>query len=293
MFLYFCDVKPEYINDKALDRFIKSALEEDIGDGDHSTLASVPAHIENEAQLIIKDNGIIAGVELAEKIFHAVDANLKVELLVKDGDRVKKGEIGLVVKGKAQSILSAERLVLNCLQRMSGIATFTDNLNSIIADTKAQLLDTRKTTPNFRMMEKWAVYIGGGKNHRFGLFDMIMLKDNHVDFAGSIKKAIEATKDYLQKNNKQLRIEVETRNLSEVKEVLAVEGIDVIMLDNMSPEDMKKAIELINGKYVTEASGGITEDTIREVAETGVDFISVGALTHSIKSLDISLKAKK
>lgn len=286
-------MKPDYITDIALNSFIKNALEEDLGDGDHSSLASVPAHITDKAHLIIKGDGIIAGVELAERIFKAVDPSLKVSTFIKDGDKVKKGDIGLTVEGKAQSILSSERLVLNCMQRMSGIATYTTYLNSLIAGTKARLLDTRKTTPNFRMMEKWAVVIGGGKNHRFGLFDMIMLKDNHVDFAGGIEKAITATKNYLKAINKNLRIEVETRSIDEVKQVLAVGGVDVIMLDNMDYDSMKEAVRLIDGKYETEASGGITEETIRKVAECGVDYISVGALTHSITSMDISLKALK
>ncbi|MDW8296741.1 MAG: carboxylating nicotinate-nucleotide diphosphorylase, partial [Raineya sp.] len=241
----------------------------------------------------IKDEGILAGVELAKMIFKAVDNTLQVEILISDGSAVKKGDVGLYVTGKARSILQAERLVLNCMQRMSGIATYTNFLQQKIAHTKAKLLDTRKTTPNFRICEKWAVWIGGGRNHRFGLYDMIMLKDNHIDYAGGIRKAIEATHKYLKDKNLSLRIEVETRNLQEVQEVLEVGGVDVIMLDNMNLVDMRKAVEMIAGKYQTEASGGVTEETIVGIAECGVDFISVGALTHSVKSLDISLKAVK
>jgi nicotinate-nucleotide pyrophosphorylase (carboxylating) len=281
----------QYRTEENINQFIKSALEEDIRDGDHSSLAAIPKGTLNTAQLIIKSDGILAGVEMAEYIFQAVNKNLKLEIFKKDGEKVKKGEIGLKVSGEASSILTAERLVLNCMQRMSGIATYTHNLNKLIAHTSTKLLDTRKTTPNFRLAEKWAVEIGGGKNHRFGLFDMIMLKDNHNDFAGGITASVNATKKYLKEKNLALRIEVETRNLEEVKEALEVGGVDVIMLDNMSVETMKKAVNLIGDQCQTEASGGITESTIVKIAETGVDFISVGALTHSYKSLDISLKA--
>jgi len=240
---------------------------------------------------LVKDNGVLAGVELASYIFHQFDPSLKLEIKLKDGDSVAKGDVAFTVQGSARSILTTERLVLNCMQRMSGIATYTQRLTALVKGTKAPLLDTRKTTPNFRMLEKWAVVIGGGQNHRIGLFDMIMLKDNHIDMAGGIEKAILQTKDYLRASKRGLKIEVETRNLKEVEEVLRVGGVDVIMLDNMSPEEMKKAVWLISGRYKTEASGGITEETIRSVAESGVDFISVGALTHSVKSLDLSLKA--
>lgn len=281
----------QYLTEENINQFIKSALEEDIRDGDHSSLASIPKGTLNTAQLIIKNDGILAGVKMAEYVFSAVDKNLKLEIHKKDGDVVKKGDIGLKVHGEASSILTSERLVLNCLQRMSGIATYTHNLSKMIAHTYTKILDTRKTTPNFRLAEKWAVEIGGGKNHRFGLFDMIMLKDNHNDFAGGITASVTATKKYLKEKNLDLRIEVETRNLEEVKEALKVGGVDVIMLDNMSVEEMKKAVNLIGDKCQTEASGGITESTIVKIAETGVDFISVGALTHSYKSLDISLKA--
>ena len=286
-------MKPNYANEKALKRLIKDALIEDVGDGDHSSLASVPPNAQGKAQLIVKDEGILAGIELAEIIFATVDKKLQVDIKIKDGEKVQKGDIGLIVEGKAQSILKAERLVLNCMQRMSGIATFTNKLKQKISHTKAQLLDTRKTTPNFRICEKWAVWIGGGQNHRFGLYDMIMLKDNHIDYAGSIRQAVEATKQYLKENNKNLRIEVETRNLKEVKETLAVGGVDVIMLDNMDLATMREAVALIGDQAQTEASGGVTEETITAIAQCGVDFISVGALTHSVRSLDISLKAMK
>ncbi|GAB3203045.1 nicotinate-nucleotide pyrophosphorylase (carboxylating) [Pontibacter aydingkolensis] len=284
-------MKPTYLTEKSINEFISRALAEDIGDGDHSSLASIPADAQNQARLLIKGKGILAGVELAGYIFNAVDPELEVEVLLRDGTPVKYGDIGLTVKGKAQSILTSERLVLNCMQRMSGIATYTHYLTSLIEGTGTKLLDTRKTTPNFRIMEKWAVVIGGGHNHRFGLYDMIMLKDNHVDYAGGIEQAITATHRYLKEKGKDLKIEVETRTLEEVKQVLETGGIHRIMLDNMSTDMMREAVALIGGKYETEASGGITEETIRAVAECGVDFISVGALTHSIKSMDISLKA--
>lgn len=286
-------MRPSYANDEALYNLIDNAFKEDVGDGDHSSLSSVPSNAMGKAQLIIKDNGILAGMELAQIIFARVDADLKVDVRIQDGTRVEKGQIGLYVEGKAQSILKAERLVLNCMQRMSGIATFTDKLNQKIAHTKAKLLDTRKTTPNFRICEKWAVWIGGGKNHRFGLYDMIMLKDNHIDYAGGIRQAVLAAQSYLKETGRKLRIEVETRNLQEVQEALEVGGVDVIMLDNMNTNMMKEAVALIGDKVETEASGGITDETIAAVAECGVDFISVGALTHSIKSMDISLKAMK
>ncbi|MBD1397366.1 carboxylating nicotinate-nucleotide diphosphorylase [Pontibacter sp. JH31] len=284
-------MKATYLTEQSIAEFISRALAEDVGDGDHSSLASIPNEAQNQARLLVKGEGILAGVELAGYIFKQVDTDLQVEVLLQDGAVVKYGDVALTVKGKAQSILTAERLVLNCMQRMSGIATYTHYLNSLIAGTKAKLLDTRKTTPNFRMMEKWAVLIGGGVNHRFGLFDMIILKDNHVDYAGGIREAIEATHRYLKAKGKDLRIEVETRNLEEVKEALETGGIARIMLDNMSPVLMREAVALIDGRFETEASGGITEATIADVAKCGVDFISVGALTHSIKSMDLSLKA--
>ncbi|UCS94427.1 carboxylating nicotinate-nucleotide diphosphorylase [Echinicola marina] len=284
-------MKENYLTQENLEAFIQSAFKEDVGEGDHSTLASIPKGQMGKAQLIIKEDGIIAGLKLAEMIFHSYDTDLEVKLLMEDGQIANKGDIGLTVAGKAASILTTERLVLNCMQRMSGIATKTHQLTQLISHTKAKLLDTRKTTPNFRMLEKWAVAIGGGENHRFALYDMVMLKDNHIDFAGGIAAAIQATQKYLKENLLDLKIEVETRNLKEVKEVLAVGGVDVIMLDNMSNEAMKEAVSLIDGKMATEASGGITEESLKGVAECGVDFISVGALTHHVKSLDISLKA--
>jgi nicotinate-nucleotide pyrophosphorylase (carboxylating) len=286
-------VKIKYLTKRAVFKFIDAALKEDIGDGDHSTMAAIPEDLQQEAQLLIKDDGIIAGLQLAEWIFKRFDNELEVTLLKKDGDIVSEGEVGLKVKGRARSILSTERLVLNCLQRMSGIATYTRKLTDLIRHTNAKLLDTRKTGPNFRIAEKWAVKIGGGENHRFGLYDMVMLKDNHVDYAGGIKKAVERTKKYLLQHNKDLKIEVETRTLAEVSEALEAGGVDVIMLDNMLPSMMKDALRMIDGQSQTEASGGITEKNIKEMAETGVDYISVGALTHSYRSLDISLKAVK
>ena len=280
-----------YLTPEAIRTFIRAALAEDIGTGDHSSLAAVPAGVLRQARLLIKDSGILAGMELAVIIFHEVDASLHVNCLLADGAAVQYGDVGLTVSGRAQSILQAERLVLNCMQRMSGIATGTHRLVQMIAHTKARLLDTRKTTPNFRLPEKWAVAIGGGTNHRFGLFDMVMLKDNHNDYAGGITQAITATHKYLKEKDLDLQIVVETRNLHEVELVLQTGGITRIMLDNMPPGQMREAVALINGRFPTEASGGITERTIVAVAETGVDYISVGALTHSIKSLDISLKA--
>lgn len=284
-------MKPSYLTPEALHNFIQSALQEDIGPGDYSSLASIPSDQKGRARLLIKDDGVIAGLELAELIFKAVDPSLEVEFFKKDGEISKSGEIGLHVYGPAASILSAERLVLNCLQRMSGIATKTHNLTQLILHTKARLMDTRKTTPNFRLMEKWAVAIGGGVNHRFALYDMVMLKDNHVDFAGGIRPAIERTRKYLQDKGLNLKIEVETRNLAEVHEVLEVGGIDFIMLDNMDYATMREAVKMIGGKYSTEASGGITAETLADVAECGVDYISMGALTYSVQALDMSLKA--
>lgn len=286
-------MQPAYLTTQAVDQFIRLALAEDLGEGDHSTLGAVPATKISKANLLVKDNGILAGVAMAQKIFQVVDDTLKVSVFKNDGDSIVKGEIAFTVEGKAQSILMAERLVLNCMQRMSGIATYTHKLCKLIEGTSARLMDTRKTTPNFRLMEKWAVAIGGGMNHRFALYDMVMLKDNHIDMAGGVRAAIEQVKAYLKRTNKSLKIEVETRTLAEVEEVLQVGGIDVIMLDNMSMDQMRQAVKLIGGRYKTEASGGITETTLRSVAECGVDYISVGALTHSVKSLDLSLKVSK
>ncbi|MGN6644991.1 MAG: carboxylating nicotinate-nucleotide diphosphorylase [Cytophaga sp.] len=280
-----------YITPEAIDTFIHQALQEDVGDGDHTSLASIPKGVQGRAQLILKDSGILAGMDVAKRIFECVDPALQLTINMKDGDRFEPGQIALTVSGSVHSILTAERLVLNTMQRMSGIASYTNQLQSLIAHTKAKVLDTRKTTPNFRMLEKWAVKIGGGVNHRYGLFDMILLKDNHVDFAGGIKQALQHSKKYIQETGKDLRIEIETRNLKEVQEALEEGGAFRIMLDNMSPAQMKEAVLLINHKAETEASGGINENTIVAVAESGVDYISIGSLSHSYKSKDMSLKA--
>jgi nicotinate-nucleotide pyrophosphorylase (carboxylating) len=279
-----------YLTEIAVRHFIERSLQEDIGDGDHSTLGAVPQETQAKAKLLIKDTGILAGVELAEKIFKTYDPTLALELFKNDGQSINKGEIAFVVSGSARSILSTERVVLNCMQRMSGIATYTHRLKNLISGTYATLIDTRKTTPNFRIAEKWAVTIGGGVNHRFALYDMVMLKDNHIDIAGGITKAVANTKKYLASIAQPLKIEVEARTLEDVNELTVIDGIDVIMLDNMSLADMKAAVSIIKGNCKTEASGGITESNLLEVAKTGVDFISIGALTHSVKSLDLSLK---
>lgn len=282
---------PESLYGFSVDEFINKALTEDVGDGDHTSLACIPDSVNRKARLLVKENGVIAGVELAVRIFKQVDNRLKVQILIPDGTPVKKGDVALIVSGKARSILVAERLVLNCMQRMSGIATTTQKLVILCKGTNAKVIDTRKTTPLMRGLEKWAVVLGGGANHRIGLYDMILIKDNHIDYAGGIKEAIEAANAYLKSNKKKLRIEIEARNIDEVRQILATGNINRIMLDNFAIPDLKKAVKLINGKYETEASGGITEKTIASYAKTGVDFISVGALTHSIKSLDLSLKA--
>ena len=284
-------MRPPYISDDFLRQFIAAALSEDVGDGDHSTLASIPADAQKTARLLVKDNGILAGVDLAKEIFRLVDGDLQLQILINDGMKIQSGDIAFSITGSARTILTLERLVLNCMQRMSAIATKTHHYKSLIAGTKAQLLDTRKTTPNFRLLEKWAVLIGGGTNHRIGLFDMIMLKDNHIDMAGGISAAINRTKDYLRGINRKLPIEVETRSLDEVREALDTGGVDIIMLDNMDIQTMREAVAIIGDRCKTEASGGVTEDTIRSIAECGVDYISVGALTHAVKSLDLSLKA--
>lgn len=285
-------MKPKYVTPEYLDRFIELAMAEDIGDGDHSSLSTIPKDLKGVARLKIKQNGIIAGLEIAKEIFYKIDASLELNIDAKDGDSVHVGEIAFDVKGPVRSILAAERLVLNCMQRMSGIATYTNYLCKLIEGTSAKILDTRKTTPNLRPLEKWAVIIGGGTNHRFALYDMIMLKDNHVDYSGGVAQALESSKTYLETTGKDLKIEIETRNLDEVKEVLRTGVADVIMLDNMDTATMKVAVELIGGTMKTEASGGITEENILEMARTGVDYISIGALTHSVKSLDMSLKAE-
>ena len=279
--------------EKDFKKFITDSLKEDIGDGDHSSMASIPIEARNKAHLIVKDEGIIAGLELAKMIFNHVDDSLKITFHVKDGDNVKFGDVAFVVEGNSISILTAERLVLNCMQRMSAIATKTSYLNSLISTTNCKLLDTRKTTPLNRKLEKWAVRIGGGVNHRFGLYDMIMIKDNHIDFAGGISQAIQKTKQYLKYNNKKLEIIVEARNLEEVNKILLEGGVKRILLDNFDYENTIKAVEIIGNKCQTESSGGITEKTILEYARCGINYISVGALTHTVKNFDMSLKVLK
>ena len=273
------------------DRLIDLAFAEDIGDGDHTTLCCIPEDAMGKSHLLIKEDGILAGVEVAKRVFSRFDPDLKVEVLIEDGTPVKVGDIAMVVSGKVRSLLQTERLMLNIMQRMSGIATVTNKYVERLKGTHTRVLDTRKTTPGLRMLEKQAVKIGGGVNHRIGLFDMILLKDNHVDFSGGIKNAIDRCHAYLKEKGLDLKIEIEVRNFDELQQVLDHGGVDRIMLDNFSVEDTKRAVELIDGKYETESSGGITIDTLRDYAEAGVDFISVGALTHSVKGLDMSFKA--
>lgn len=277
--------------DKLIDDLIKLAFAEDIGDGDHTTLCCIPENAMGKSKLLIKEEGILAGVEMAQRIFKDFDPNLKMEIFIKDGTAVKPGDIAFTVEGKVRSLLQTERLMLNVMQRMSGIATVTNKYVKRLEGLHTRILDTRKTTPGLRMIEKAAVKIGGGVNHRIGLFDMILLKDNHIDFAGGIEKAITRAKEYLKEKGKDLKIEIEVRNMDELEEVMRIGGIDRIMLDNFTPELTRKAVKRIGGKYGTESSGGITFDTIRDYAECGVDFISVGALTHSVKGLDMSFKA--
>ncbi len=274
-----------------LDEIILNALKEDIGAGDFSTISCVPKDAKGSAHLVVKENGVLAGIEVAKRIYELYDPSLIFEIFKKDGDLIKKGDFAFRVEGSSQSILTTERLVLNCLQRMSGIATLTAKIKKEIEGCNSIILDTRKTTPGIRFLEKWAVKIGGGENHRFGLYDMIMLKDNHIDYAGGISAAIENTKRFLASSNKTLKIEIEVRNTKELEEVLRVGGVDRIMLDNFSPENLKEALKIIPKEFETEASGGITLENIRAYAETNVNFISLGALTHSVKSLDLSLKA--
>lgn len=274
-----------------INNLITLAFAEDIGEGDHTTLCSIPESEMGESRLLIKEKGVLAGVEIAKRVFFRFDPELKVNVFMEDGASVKPGDIAFVVSGKVRSILQTERLVLNIMQRMSGIATVTKEYVELLEGTSAKVLDTRKTTPGMRLLEKQAVKIGGGENHRIGLFDMILLKDNHVDFAGSIENAIHGAQRYLKEKNKKLNIEIEVRSLTELEEVLHTGGVDRIMLDNFTPETTREAVEIVNGRVELESSGGITRDTIRAYAETGVDFISVGALTHSVKSLDMSLKA--
>lgn len=279
------------IDEEYLDGFISQAIAEDVGPGDHSSNCSIPESANGKMQLLVKENGILAGVNVAKRIFEKVDPAIEVNLLMKDGDLISTGDIAFTIEGPIRGMLRGERLALNLMQRMSGIATITHKYVSIIAHTSTRLLDTRKTTPNLRPFEKYAVTIGGGMNHRMGLYDMIMLKDNHVDFAGGVKQAIEKAKAYLKKNDLEIPIEIETRNLEELAQVLEVGGVQRVMLDNYSVEKTVKAVAMVNGRVETESSGGITESTIKAYAETGVDFVSVGALTHSVKSLDLSLKA--
>ena len=274
-----------------IDKLIDLAFAEDIGDGDHTTLSCIPATAMGKSKLLIKEAGVLAGIEVAKEIFNRFDPTMKVEVFINDGAEVKPGDVAMIVEGKIQSLLQTERLMLNVMQRMSGIATMTRKYVKQLEGTKTRVLDTRKTTPGLRMLEKAAVKIGGGVNHRIGLFDMILLKDNHVDFAGGIDKAINRAKEYCKEKGKDLKIEIEVRNLDELREVMRVGGVDRIMLDNFSPELTREAVKIVGGKYETESSGGITYDTIRDYAECGVDFISVGALTHSVKGLDMSFKA--
>ena len=273
------------------DRLIDLAFAEDIGDGDHTTLCCIPEDAMGNSKLLIKEDGILAGVEVAKKVFARFDPTMEVEVFMGDGSRVKKGDVAMIVTGKIRSLLQTERLMLNIMQRMSGIATMTDRYVERLKGTKTHVLDTRKTTPGMRMLEKQAVKIGGGVNHRIGLFDMILLKDNHVDFSGGIKNAITRCHKYLEEKGLNLKIEIEVRSFDEIRQVMECGGVDRIMLDNFSVEDTRKAVEMIGGKYETESSGGITFDTIRDYAECGVDFVSVGALTHSVKGLDMSFKA--
>jgi nicotinate-nucleotide pyrophosphorylase (carboxylating) len=271
--------------------FIRLALEEDLGDGDHTSLSTIPAEAQNRAKLLVKEDGLVAGVELATLIFAQVDADLQVDVLIQDGTFIKKGDIVLTVAGRAQSILKAERLVLNCMQRMSGIATYTNKMVRLLDGLPTKLLDTRKTTPNFRICEKWATRIGGAVNHRYALYDMILIKDNHVDYAGGIEAAITKANQYLQQTGRNLPIEIEVRNLDELEQALQVGQIQRVMLDNFNFENLREAVRRIGNRYPTEASGGINETTIRQYAECGVDYVSVGALTHHVSSLDLSLKA--
>ncbi len=277
--------------DKEIDLIIANAIREDVGDGDHSSLACIPITTQGKAKLLVKDEGVLAGVDFAKKVFEFVDADLKVETLIEDGTVVKYGDIAFYVSGNSQSILKAERLVLNAMQRMSAIATKTNDFVRLLEGTGTKVLDTRKTTPGIRALEKWAVKIGGGENHRFALYDMIMLKDNHIDFAGGIIKAIEKTKEYLKDNDLDLKIIVEARNLEEIKTILQTSGVYRILIDNFNYEDTREAVKLIGDTCLTESSGGINEETIRKYAECGVNYISSGALTHSVYNLDLSLKA--
>lgn len=277
--------------DQEIERIISTAIKEDIGSGDYSSLACIPKEAKGKAELLVKEDGVLAGVDFAKKLYHFVDQTLKVEVLKPDGTKVKKGDSAFYISGSKQSILKAERISLNAMQRMSAIASKTNAFAEALKGTKTKILDTRKTTPGIRLLEKWAVQIGGGVNHRFGLYDMIMLKDNHIDFAGGVSQAIQQTKSYLKQNNLDLKIVVEARDLNEIEEILKNDGAHRILIDNFNFEDTRKAVKLINGAVETESSGNITLDTVRQYADCGVDFVSSGALTHSIHNLDLSLKA--
>lgn len=283
--------KMTIIDNPVLDTFIENAIREDVGDGDHTSLAIIQDKVRGKAQLIIKDDGIIAGIEVAERIFKKFDPETRFISLIKDGSSVKSCDIAFIVEGRVLTILQCERLVLNIMQRMSGIATQTRKYVECLNGYKTKVLDTRKTTPGMRLLDKWAVKLGGGENHRIGLYDMILIKDNHIDFAGGIEKAVNAVKNYLKHHNKNLKIEVEARSLDDVQKIMEVGGIHRIMLDNFDAKTTLKAVRMIQGKYETESSGGITIDTIRDYAKCGVDYVSIGALTHQIRSLDMSLKA--
>lgn len=296
-FIIFVQNSPKMITkeyfEKEVTYIIENAIREDVGDGDHSSLACIPENARGRAKLLVKDKGVIAGVAFAKRVFNYVDKNLRVDVKIEDGTVVSYGDVVLYVEGSSQSILKAERTVLNAMQRMSAIATKTRNFVDLLKGTKTKILDTRKTTPGIRVLEKWAVKIGGGENHRFALYDMIMLKDNHIDFAGGITKAIDMTKAYLAENNRDLQIIVEARDLSEVEEILESEGVYRILIDNFDYEDTKKAVAMIGNKCLTESSGNINEATVRHYAECGVNYISCGALTHSVHNMDLSLKAVK
>lgn len=279
------------VSENLIDELIDLAIREDVGDGDHTSLACIPSTTVGKAKLLVKDNGIIAGVAIAKRVFNRFDPDLSFQELIKDGTPVKKGDIAFYVEGKSLSILQCERLVLNIMQRMSGVATQTSFYVKKLEGLKTKVLDTRKTTPGMRMLDKMAVKLGGGENHRIGLFDMILIKDNHIDYAGGIENAVNAVKDYLKKNNKNLKIEVEARTLDDIRKILSLGGVHRILIDNFSLDDTREAVKLINNQCETESSGGIAIDTLRDYAECGVDYISVGALTHQIKSLDLSLKA--
>ena len=277
--------------DQLIDQLLELAFAEDVGDGDHTTLSTIPADAKGKSQLLIKQKGILSGVEVAKKVLAKVDPSLKMEVLIEDGAQVKPGDVAFIVEGSVRSLLIAERTMLNIMQRMSGVATMTHEYQKRLEGLHTKVLDTRKTTPGMRMLEKEAVKTGGGENHRIGLFDMILIKDNHIDFAGGLEKAIKAAQDYCSKEGKNLKIEVEVRSLDDIRKVLEIGGVDRIMFDNFTPELTKEAVKLVDGRCETESSGGITMETLRDYAEAGVDFISVGALTHSVKGLDMSFKA--